>query len=162
MHTSLLLLVSGWHRALDELFAEHQDALLRGDLDEAADLLDRYVQLHERHGQIEDIHLLPALAELDDPGPWPASLYTHEHNKLRELFTRTRSQLDAIRKRNLDGRPLRQALIGLLDEEKTLKGVCAHHQEREEKGLLPALDSARPDLLDQLGSDPLRADFNGI
>ncbi len=138
--STLLNLVSGWHRELDALFALHQDAILRGALDEAAERLEHYIARHQQHSAFEDEWLLPALATLDDPGPWPAAVYAREHDKIRDLLEKTRTRLSDIRRRNPADRPLRAALIGLLDDEKTLKGVCAHHQEREEKGLLPALD----------------------
>jgi hypothetical protein len=88
----------------------------------------------------ENEKLIPALTELGDPGRWPASLYSSEHDKVQELLKKIECRLLSLRDDRLSGKAMRRGIIALLDEQKTLKGVCEHHQEREEVGLLPELD----------------------
>jgi hypothetical protein len=88
----------------------------------------------------EDEKLIPKLHELDNPGRWPASLYTGEHAKIRELMENTKSDLSSLRTGRLLNQNLRREVIVFLDREKMLKGVREHHQEREEAGMLMELD----------------------
>lgn len=138
--TSLQAVITRCHRELDQLFFIHQEAVLVGDLTRAIETLRRFSAAHDRHKNFEDEHLLTRLAEIDDPGDWPASLYAHEHDKINDLLTQLDEHLSRIHAQEPDGTALRAALIELLDREKSFKGLCEHHQEREEKGMLPALD----------------------
>jgi len=140
-HTaSLKDVIALCHQELGQLFFTHQQAVLVGDLPRAIEALQQFTKAHDLHKSFEDEHLLPRLAELDDPGDWPASLYNHEHNKIGDLLTRLEQDLMQLKQQDLTGTPLHAALIELLDREKSFKGLCEHHQEREEKGMLPALD----------------------
>ena len=138
--SSLQTIISRCHEELGQLFFAHQEAVLVGDLPRAIETLQRFTEFHDLHKNFEDEHLLPRLAELDDPGDWPASLYSHEHNKIADLLTQLEAHLIKLNTQKLAGTALRAALIELLDREKSFKGLCEHHQEREEKGMLPALD----------------------
>ena len=46
----------------------------------------------------------------------------------------------SLSKDQLSNKDLRREIIAFLDQEKTFKGLCEHHQEREEAGMLPELD----------------------
>jgi len=137
--TSLSEVVTACHRTLDEFFLVHQEAVLVGRLGRAARLLECFCDLHGLHMEFEDRYLIPILD--DCPGRWSAKLYSGEHDKIGKLLARTIDDLSALSARPLSGRPLRRALISFIDGEKTLKGLCEHHQEREEKGMLPELDT---------------------
>ncbi len=137
---SLKTIIAQCHRELNQLFFLHQEVVLIGELPRAIEALDRFAVAHTLHKNFEDTHLLTRLAELDDPGDWPASLYTHEHNKIDDLLTRLEKELARFSKQELAGTALRSAIIELIDREKSFKGVFEHHQEREEAGMLPALD----------------------
>jgi len=138
--SSLKAVITRCHRELDQLFFVHQEAVLVGELPRAIEALHRFAEAHSLHKNFEDTHLLTRLAELDDPGDWPASLYSHEHNKIDDLLARLEEHLVRLNTRGLAGTALRAELIELLDREKSFKGVCEHHQEREEAGMLPVLD----------------------
>lgn len=138
--SSLKTVIAQCHRELDQLFFVHQEAVLVGELPRAIEALHRFTEAHDLHKNFEDTHLLTRLAELDDPGDWKASLYSHEHNKIGDLLTGLEEYLVQLSARELTGTALRAALIELLDREKSFKGLCEHHQEREEAGMLPALD----------------------
>jgi hypothetical protein len=138
--SSLKIVISRCHEELNRLFFLHQEAVLIGELPQAIKALHFFTRAHDLHKNFEDTHLLPRLAELESPGDWPVSLYHHEHNKIDNLMTRLETQLVKLNARELAGTELHFELIELLDREKTIKGLCEHHQEREEAGMLPALD----------------------
>jgi len=138
--SSLKIVITHCHQVLIQLFFVHQEAVLVGDLPRAIETLRRYTEALELHKDFEDEHLLPRLAELDDPGDWPVSLYSHEHNKIGDLLPRLEESIIQLNKQGLSGTALRAELIELLDREKSIKGLCEHHQEREEAGMLPVLD----------------------
>ncbi len=138
--TSLKTVIARCHRELDQLFFVHQEAVLVGELPRAIKALNLYGEAPPLHKNFEDTHLLTRLAELDDTGDWPASLYSHEHNKIDDLLTRIEKNLIRLSTQELSGSALSAELIELLDREKSFKGLCEHHQEREEAGMLPALD----------------------
>ena len=132
--------ISQCHRELDESFLRHQEAVLLGRFDEAIQLLDCFKELHDLHMGFEDDKLIPKLDGLGDWGRWPASLYTAEHAKIQELVGKTEGNLRSLSKGQLSNKDLRREIIAFLDQEKTFKGLCEHHQEREEAGMLPELD----------------------
>jgi len=129
------------HKALDEVFLLHQEAALLGRFDEAMQILDCFKKLHHLHMDFEDEKLIPKLDELGDRGHWPASLYTDEHAKIQELMGKTENDLLSLSKSRLSDKDVRRRIISFLDKERTFKGLCEHHQEREESGMLPQLDN---------------------
>lgn len=137
---SLTDTIARCHRQLDELFLYHQEALLEGRFAEALVLLDCYKSPHDLHKALEDEQLLPRHAGLGDGVRWPTSLYGHEHDRIGRLLSKLEERLHGAAEQHLGGRARRRAIIALLEQEKTLKGVVEHHQEREEQGLLPELD----------------------
>ncbi len=137
---SLKSVIAHCHQVLGQLFFAHQEAVLVGDLPCAIETLRQYTEALDLHKNFEDEHLLPRLAELDDPGDWPVSLYSHEHNKIGDLLPQLEKHIIQLNTQGLAGTALRAELIDLLDREKSIKGLCEHHQEREEAGMLPVLD----------------------
>ncbi len=138
--SSLKMVIARCHRQLSNLFFRHQEAILVDDLPRAIESLENFTEAHDLHKDFEDQQLIPQLAKLDDPGGWPASLYGQEHDKIEALLSRLRTHLVRLNAQGLTGTERRAALIELLDREKSFKGLCEHHQEREETGMLPALD----------------------
>ena len=138
--TKLTEAITHCHQGLDEFFLLHQEAVLLGKFDDASQILNCFKDLHNLHMRFEDELLIPKLAELGDKGRWPAFLYTAEHAKIQELLEKTTANLQFLSNNQLSGNDLRRGIITLLDNEKILKGVCEHHQEREEAGILPELN----------------------
>lgn len=138
--TSLKNVIARCHVELDRLFFAHQEAVLVGEMSRALDELHRYSVAHDLHKRFEDTHLISRLAELDDPGSWPVTLYEREHDKIEAQLAKLRDTLNGLVEQNIGGTALRIEIIALLDREKSYKGLCEHHQEREEAGMLPALD----------------------
>lgn len=133
--------VSQCHQRLDDLFLLHQEAVLLGRFGKALQLLNCFKELHHLHMRFEDEKLIPKLDGIDDRGRWPASLYTDEHAKVRDLMGKTENNLRSLGKGQLSSKELRRQIIVFLDEEKTFKGLREHHQEREEAGMLLELDN---------------------
>ena len=113
---------------------------MQGQLEEALELLGIYWSCHGLHMGFEDEILLPKYRELDSPGRWDATLYSKEHQKIDDLFLRIKNTLTSLIEQRLEASQLRRGIIQLLDREKSFKGLCEHHQEREEKSLFPELD----------------------
>ena len=139
-NTELTVLISQCHQTLDEIFLRHQEAVLLARLDDAMVLFSSFKALHQVHMDFEDQVLLPKLETLDNPGRWPGSLYKSEHAKIQQLMDRVEYNLRPLRTARLQDQVSRRAIIAILDQEKTFKGVCEHHHEREEMALFPALD----------------------
>jgi hypothetical protein len=137
---NLRKIITQCHHGLDEIFLLHQEAVLIGKFSDAIQLLNCFKELHHLHMRFEDEHLIVKLEELGDRGRWPASLYTSEHDKIEELLTKAEDGLLALHNNQPAGKTIRRDIIAFIDMEKTFKGVCEHHQEREETGLLTELD----------------------
>jgi hypothetical protein len=139
-YNQLTDVITRCHHSLDELFLQHQEAVLLGNFDDATRIFKRYETLHRLHMDFEDDTLITRLDELEVRGRWPASLYRQEHLKVQQLIRKTENSLHSLSKASLFNQNLRRAVIGFLDNEKTYKGLCEHHQEREESGIFPELD----------------------
>ncbi len=139
-NTKLTEAITQCHRGLDEFFLLHQEAVLRGRFDDAIQLLNCFKELHHLHMGFEDEKLIPKLDGLGDRGRWTAALYTDEHAKVQDLMGKTEDNLLSLSKGQLSNKNLRREIIAFLDNEKTFKGLCEHHQEREEAGMFPELD----------------------
>jgi len=139
-NTKLTEVIAQCHQELDELFLLHQEAILLEKFDAATKLLSCFKDLHALHRDFEDKQLIPKLDGFVNQRRWPASLYTSEHAKIQELLEETEKNLLSLGNSQLSNQGLRRAIIALLDKQKTFKGLCEHHQEREEKGILPELD----------------------
>ena len=138
--TSLTAAITQCHRRLDEIFLLHQEEILQGNLDEAIKLFRYFRKLHRIHMDFEDQRLIPVLAEPGHRGRWPASLYSDEHAKVSSLMAKTESSLITLGSSRSTGSGLRREIIAFLDQERTFKRLCEHHQEREEIAMLPELD----------------------
>lgn len=139
-NTTFTKVVSRCHSILDEIFLIHQEAILSGRFNDAINVFNSYRQLHDLHKSFEDEILIPKFNEVGNRGRWPASMYRMEHDKIRDLLEKTEKYLSELCETRLEGRNLRRNIIAFLDREKTFKGYCEHHQDREENGLLPELD----------------------
>ena len=138
---SLKSVIASCHVDLEQLFFAHQETVLTGDLPAAQEALRRYTVAHDLHKRFEDEHLFPRLAKLAEPGDWPPRIYVHEHDKIDERLQQLGRMLGELIDSESTGTELRMGIITLLDQEKSYKGLTEHHQEREEAGMLPALDA---------------------
>lgn len=125
------------HTRLDDLFLEHQRALLRLDLAAAQAALEAYALELLAHMRDEEELMLPIYGErAEAPVGGTAEIFFGEHNKLRQyvaLFAEAMRKLE-------DTDDLEKGVIWLLDSQTTFKRLHVHHDTREKKMLYPLLD----------------------
>jgi hemerythrin-like domain-containing protein len=125
------------HKALKELFLQHQEALLDGDLARARDRLEEFERTLHHHMRGEEDLLLPVYERAGAIAGDPAVLFTGEHKRMRELLAGFRQALSSL-EQNPDGR--KRGILWLLDRQATFKNLMEHHDLREAHILYPALD----------------------
>ena len=125
------------HQQLDELFFEHQRALIRGELEVALAKLEGYEKELLDHIWDEEEVLIPIYAaRAEAPVGGSAEIFLNEHRKIREylvLFKAEFVKLSASEDRE-------RAVIFLLDSQVIYKRLLVHHDARERKFLYPLLD----------------------
>jgi hypothetical protein len=127
------------HRVLGELFLRHQEALLDRDAPAALASLERYARALAAHMEAEDARILPLYRRLvTEPERGAAfALFDAEHRQLTDKLDGLFRALAHVTEAGLP----RRGLIWLLERETQLKGLAEHHELREERHLLPALDA---------------------
>lgn len=127
------------HEDLDELFFCHQEALLSSDIYSAERLLKNYEEKLLRHMEDEERLLIPVYQERAGVIPGgPVELFLGEHTKMRAFLKEFHATLALLEAEG--GRPLRRAIIGLLDRQFMYKHLVGHHDLREKNILYPTLD----------------------
>src|SRR5262245_21469975 len=126
------------HHFLDNIFLEHQRALLRMDPLRAIERLDEYETALFAHIEDEEEFLLPLYRERAEIriGGAP-EIFSNEHTKIRtyvELFKAVLPRLIVSKDRERD-------TLWLLDSQNTFKRLLVHHDVRERRFLYPALDA---------------------
>jgi iron-sulfur cluster repair protein YtfE (RIC family) len=125
------------HTRLDDLFLEHQRALLRLDLVAAFAALEAYELELFAHMMDEEQLMLPLYCErVEAPVGGAAEIFFGEHNKLRQYVELFNEALAKLRKTD----DLEKGVIWLLDSQNTFKRLHVHHDTREKKMLYPLLD----------------------
>ena len=127
------------HRLIDDMFFEHQRALLHFEFEKALTSLEVYESTLIRHMQDEEEVLLPVYAELASlPGAGAAKLFFDDHEKMRgyvESFKEKTARLAS--EPDID-----RALLQLLDREAFYLRLCGHHDKRETEFLYPILEDS--------------------
>lgn len=130
------------HKVIDELFFEHQRALLHFDFEKALRILIAYESTLLNHMADEESILLPVYEERADfPAAGSPKLFYDDHAKMRshiELFKQKTSEMPA--ESELD-----RVLLQLLDREAFYLRLCSHHDRREADFLYPMLDGLLSD-----------------
>jgi hemerythrin-like domain-containing protein len=125
------------HRRLDDRFLEHQRALLRLNLEHAADLLDQYERDLLAHIRDEEILMMPLYEERAiAPTGGAAEIFFGEHEKLRQFLVLFREQLEKLKFED----DLERGVLFLIDSQHLFKRLLVHHDTREKKMLYPLLD----------------------
>src|SRR5262249_42969893 len=125
------------HGCLNELFLLHQEALLRLDLELAAELLRIYDRELRAHMRIEEDLLMPVYERAGKIAGGPPEFFIGEHRRMLEFLARFAATPDKLKGKG--GDPARR-VIRLLDEEAAFKSLCDHHDMRERNIFSPALD----------------------
>jgi hemerythrin-like domain-containing protein len=125
------------HEQLNELFLQHQEALLHAEIAMAAQRLREYERELLAHMQVEEELLLPVYERAGRIAGGPVEFFTGEHRRMREFLQRFAAALEELKK---DPAELSRRLIRLFDEEAVYKQLAEHHDARERNLLFPALD----------------------
>jgi hemerythrin superfamily protein len=133
------------HHELDELFFEHQRALIRGDLEVALAKLEGYEKELLDHIWDEEEVLIPIYAaRAEAPVGGSAEIFLNEHRKIREYLVLFKAEFVKLSA----AADLERAVIFLLDSQVIYKRLLVHHDTREREFLYP--------LLDQITTEPER------
>ena len=125
------------HHELDELFFEHQRALIRGDLEVALAKLEGYEKELLDHIWDEEEVLIPIYAaRAEAPVGGSAEIFLNEHRKIREYLALFKAEFVKLSA----AADLERAVIFLLDSQVIYKRLLVHHDTRERKFLYPLLD----------------------
>jgi len=130
------------HKGLQELFLQHQEALLDCDLVCATERLEEFERRLLRHIWEEETLLLPVYERAGAIPGGPPVLFTGEHKRMRELLEGFEQALASLAKRP-DNR--KRGILRLLDRQATFKNLMEHHDQRETNILYPALDRVTPE-----------------
>ena len=125
------------HQNLEELFLQHQEALLELDPQSALNRLLAYHRELIAHIEVEETLLLPVYERAGKIAGGPPEFFTGEHRRMREHLERF---VATLRERNRDRSGLMRRIIRLFDEEAAFKSLCHHHDQRERNILFPALN----------------------
>lgn len=141
------------HQVLKELFLQHQEALLDGDLARAEERLAEFERRLLHHIREEEELLLPVYARAGVIPGGPPVLFTGEHQRMQELLAGFKQALSSL-EQNPDSR--KRGILWLLDRQATFKNLMEHHDLRETNILYPALDQVttvaeRRDILARCG-----------
>jgi hemerythrin HHE cation binding domain-containing protein len=127
----------GLHRQLDDLFLQHQRALMRLDLNRAASLLDEYEVQLLAHIRDEEELMIPLYQErAAAPIGAAAEIFLGEHEKLRRFLGLFKEEMEKIRKSD----DIERGALFLIDSQHLFKRLLVHHDTREKKMLYPLLD----------------------
>lgn len=125
------------HRELDELFFQHQRALMRNEIERAEDLLAEYSRNLLAHMRDEEGVMLPIYEErVQAPVGGAVDIFISEHEKLRQFLALFVQEIDKIRQMD----DVERGVLFLLDSQHLFKRLLVHHDTREKKMLYPLLD----------------------
>ncbi len=125
------------HGRLNELFLLHQEALLRRDLELAAERLWIYERELRAHMQAEEELLMPVYKRAGKIAGGPPAFFIGERRRVLGFLARFAAMLGELEGES--GDPARR-VIRLFDEEAMFKSLCDHHDMRERNIFFPALD----------------------
>lgn len=125
------------HRELDDLFFEHQRALMRLEIDRAQKLLEEYQADLLAHVSDEETIMLPVYAErVKAPVGGAVDIFFSEHEKLRQFLALFHEEIEKIRQMD----DMERGVLFLIDSQHLFKRLLVHHDTREKRMLYPLLD----------------------
>ena len=131
------------HSHMDDLFLEHQRALMRLDLDRAESLLSQYEAELLAHIRDEEELMIPLYQKrAAAPIGAAAEIFLGEHSKLRQFLVLFKEEIEKIRKMD----DIERGALFLIDSQHLFKRLLVHHDTREKKMLYPLLDEVTTEL----------------
>lgn len=144
------------HVLLDEVFFDHQKALLHFEFDRALALLEMYESVLIRHMQDEELTLLPVYSErAASSGAGSPRYFFEDHAKMRSFIEVFKEKIAGLNHEpDID-----KALLQLLDREAFYLRLCSHHDKRETDFLYPILtqilsDAEQRELMSRIDLGP--------
>lgn len=131
---TLYSIIDNDHQRLGQILRDCQVAIVDKRPSLALQLFRQLAESQRQHIRFENEQLLSLLAKVDAPR-WQALVYQKEHDKVEKLLASYEQVLVALPE-TLSS----EQVIDALDQMHALKHVLEHHEQREEKGLLPELD----------------------
>jgi len=125
------------HHQLEEMFHQHQVALLKNSYSESESLLWKFEAALFHHMREEDDILLPlyrqraAAVRGGDP-----EIFTGEHKKITEWLGRLKLRLNRLSVSHSDLKDV----VALLDDEAYFKKYMEHHTLRENRIFYPEIE----------------------
>lgn len=143
------------HKVLKEVFLQHQEALLDGNLVRAKERLAEFERRLLHHIWEEETLLLPVYERAGAIPGGPPVLFTGEHKRMQELLAGFKQTLSSL-EQDPDSR--KRGILWLLDRQATFKNLMDHHDQRETNILYPALDrvtseAERREILSRCGAN---------
>jgi hypothetical protein len=129
--TKSLLELNKLHQELDQLFFEHQVALLKGDFSHSRTMLKSFEKALLQH------ILLPLYrqrAEQIQGGD--AEIFSGEHVKITEWINRINLRVSRLNRSDANWKEI----ISLIDDEAQFKKYMEHHSVREDRIFYPEVD----------------------
>lgn len=125
------------HEHLSELFLQHQEALVKLDVETALDRLEVYRKELSAHMYVEEHLLLPVYERAGVIPGGPPEFFIGEHERMSRFLDRFGNAIEELR---YDRTDLLRKVIAVLDEEAAYKSLVEHHDQRERNLFFPALD----------------------
>jgi len=144
------------HTFVDEMFFDHQKALLHFEFDKALKLLEMYQATLIRHMQDEELILLPVYADrAQQSGAGAPKLFFDDHEKMSSFIKLFLERIAEIKEQpDID-----KAVLQILDREAFYLRLCSHHDKREAEFLYPILeeiltDAEKRDIMSHIDLSP--------
>ena len=120
------------HRKCDRLYAEAEEAVLKGDWDKAKELYEKFKEKTLLHFEKEEEVLFPEFEERTGMTMGPTQVMRMEHNQARELLEKLGK---AVEEKNKDE---------FLSAGESLMILIQQHNMKEEQILYPMTDQNLP------------------
>lgn len=125
------------HKELEHQFDVHQRALLASDIGAAVAALTEFQSQLQAHIDFEERRLLPLYADTQaETAGGTLEIFQAEHRKLREGVHALIQKTELL----YTSHDLSGAILQLLSDETSFKGLFQHHAVREQSQLFPRLD----------------------
>jgi iron-sulfur cluster repair protein YtfE (RIC family) len=132
-----LLDLNKLHHELDQLFFEHQVALLKGDFSRSRAMLKPFEKALLQHMKEEDEILLPLYRQrADQIQGGDAEIFLGEHVKITEWINRINLRASRLNRSDANWKEI----ISLFDDEAQFKKYVEHHSIREDRIFYPEVD----------------------
>lgn len=136
-NTKSLLDLNKLHQELDQLFFEHQVALLKGDFPHSRAVLKSFEKALLMHIREEDEILMPLYRQRSEQiRGGDADIFSGEHVKITEWINRINLRVSRLNRSDANWKEI----ISLIDDEAQFKKYMEHHSVREDRIFYPEVD----------------------